>query len=90
LGCYEDEKEKYLNFKDDELDEDDEADNYEINDMEEGGDFADEDAEGEFDYEKAIKEAEAYKAMLNSNTTNNTFTNIKSDIEKSDNCKQNK
>lgn len=75
LGCYEDEKEKYLNSKNIDEFEDDEEDIPMEDDFAEEGDFAYDDKEGEFDYETAIKEAEAYKAMLNLNINNTNTTN---------------
>jgi len=60
LGCYEDEKDKYLNINlDDELDAEDE-DGF----IEEGDNFDDFDDGIDFDYEKAMKEAEKFKADL--------------------------
>ena len=63
LGCYEDEKEKYLNNNNNgfELD-DEEEDDF----LGEEGDFAEDDNNEEFDYEKIMKEAELYKQQLNS------------------------
>ncbi len=62
IGCYEDEKEKYLNMNiNDELDADD-KDEDEF--MEEGDNFDEFDNGEDFDFEKAMKEAEKYKADL--------------------------
>lgn len=91
LGCYEDEKEKYLNYDPNEIEDDDE-------DIPMGGDGLDmnEDnldelnaefdqfgvEEGVFDYEVMLKEAEKYKLDLNTNinskpTTNNGVKKVK-------------